>query len=489
MKKIINIIIFIMLLGWLLYYFVGDQLYNLAKSVIATNTNTWIDQIILSWDSWSNTSFSKNDFDNTEFQTWSSWNYMDYIVRTDSADPIEDKYLSYKDFIWLFGYYQKKLHSGKTVNVDKFLNTVLNLPTDKINYDIYINILTKLHNTNKLTDSELQYYKTFGNIMQLKFDDFNHDINLIDYSWLSQEKIDFIKSIYKSNDLYKSYKNPPKYYLIALLWSNLITNWYYEPARRLATEILKINDSYILTNQIMAYYNFSLWKNTYSEEFLTKLIKLDDANSNLYKYLLWITYYESGQYSEAVWILQNIDKSDYTISINKYLLSSYLYLWDRNNAKIIIQNMTKDDSLDMYDYQTIWQYLFYPSHAYEDNFFLKPEKYVYYQSNRDFADQLIYYCKNYISQKQITSNICNLWEYGKIIADTTDKDTLDSTVKQITNGNLWVDYIYAWVGDYYTYIWRKDLAKPYYIQSYKSSDDEDYKNNLKNKVIQLFQIK
>ena len=471
-----------------MYYFAGQQIYMYANTILAKNTSM-VQNNINTWQftSQQNTILYSGDFDNTQVIWSGKSEYTIYITRENIIDSMEDKYISQKNYEGLFAYYQKKLASWKNVNIDKFLNTILNLPTDKINSEIYTNILDKLYIKNKLTDSELKYYKTFANIMQLKFDEFNHDINLINYSGLDQEKIKFIKSIYKSNDLYKSYKNPPKYYLIALLGSNLITNWYYEPARRLATEILKINESYILTNQVMAYYNFIMWKNKYSEEYLTKLIKIDDTNSNFYKYLLWITYYDSGKYTEALWILQNIDKSEYSLTINKYLLSSYLYIWDRTNAKTIINDMTKGDTIDIYDYQTIWQYLFYPSKAFENDFFLKPEKYKYYQDNREFANQLILYCNNFAKQKQTDPNICKLWEYGKIIAETTDKDTLDNIAKQIASNNSWIDYIYEWIGDYYTYLWRKDLAKPYYIQSYKSSDDQDYKNNLKSKVIQLFQ--
>lgn len=491
MKKAINIIMFVMLSLWLVYYFAWDKILPYLQSKFWTeiqliNTSTWSQNI--SWstnDIWIDTW----EFDRVDFGTWWGGNYVDYISRNDVSDTTEDKYIYNKDFVWLYIYYQKRLAWWKEVKVDKFLNTILNLPTDKLNYEAYISILDKLLKDDKITKSEHEYYKTFGNIMQLKFDEFNHDINLINYSGLSQDKIKFIQSIYDSNNTYKWYKNPPKYYLIALMWSNLLTNGYYEPARRLSTEILKINESYILTNQIMAYYNFIMSKNDYAQQFLEKLIKLDDINGDFYKFLLGITYYEWWKYNEAIWILQNITKSDYLDNINKYLLSSYLHIWDRNNAKIIIQNMTKNDTMDIYDYQLVRQYLFYPSNSYEEWYFGEPGKYSYYQSNTDFAKQLVSYCSNYKNGDEVQNGkVCKLWRFGIEIAESTNTGDISYIVDKITSdGNPWVDYVYAWIGDYYTYIWRKDLAKQYYIQSYKSSDDEQYRNNLKSKVIQLFQ--
>ena len=491
MKKIINIIMFIGLTLSLIYYFAWDKIYILSNQMLSKYNNiTWI---INTWSqsiSWSIKTvwIDTWEFEKINFGTGGWNNYIEYISKSEISDINEERYIYNKDFVWLYIYYQKKLKWWKDVNVDKFLNTILNLPTDKINYDAYINILNKLHEAGKIADSEYEYYKTFGNIMNLKFDEFNHDINIINYSWLSQDKIKFIQSIYESNNTYKSYKNPPKYYLIALIWSNLLTNGYYEPARRLATEILKINDSYILTNQVMAYYNFIMSKNNYTQEFLEKLIRLDNINVDFYKFLLGITYYESWKYSESIWILQNINKSDYLDNINKYILSSYLHIWDRNNAKIIIQNMSKNGSMDIYDYQLIWQYLFFPNRAYEDRYFANPDKYIYYQSNSDFVEQLVKYCDEYKNGDNVQNKkICWLGSLGIDIAKSTNTWEIAWILDQITNNsNIWVDYVYAWIGDYYTYIWRKDLAKQYYIQSYKSSDDDQYKSNLKQKVIQIF---
>lgn len=494
MKIVVNIIIFLAIVLWLVYYFESDwvnaNIIDPIKSKYISNINN-IDENSGSQDIYSGNGESLHindeDFDENFGTGIASGWYVDYITRDEVIDVTEEVYTNSKDFVGLYGYYSKKISAWKNVNVDKFLNTILNLPTNQINYDAYISIIDNLHKWWKLTDSEYKYYKTFWYIMQLKFDEFNHDISTLNYEWLGEDKINFIKSIYASNDTYKSYKSPPKYYLIALMSSNLLTNGYYEPARRLATEILKINDTYILTNQVMLYYNFILNKYNYTQEFAEKLIKIDPDNGSFYKMLLWITYYESEKYSESISILQNIDKSEYSTAINKYILSSQLHIWDRNGARLSIQNIMKNGDMDIYDYQSVRQYLFFVNNAYEWGFFGNSDKYEFYNQDKDFAEQIVNSCRLY-SWWDTTYNekICNLWKVWLQVPWANSRNDYEDIINQLTNGTVWVDYIYGRLGDYYTYIWDKEIAKQYYIQSYRKSDDQVYKQNLKIKVMSIF---
>lgn len=156
-----------------------------------------------------------------------------------------------------------------------------------------------------------------------------------------------------------AYQDVPEYYLQTLVALRFLQQWYPNVAKTATDLVLQQDEKYILAHQVSAYSSLLLWKRTESQQEFERLISLDAAGKDMYLFYKWVALYMAGQYDTAVLSFTQVRDQWLMHDTLRYVLLSYAQLEDWSQRRRVAQRLAMLPSLDMYDYFTIFDTLFF----------------------------------------------------------------------------------------------------------------------------------
>lgn len=386
---------------------------------------------------------------------------------------IVDKYLKIYDYKKAFIYVTKIREFDENLSklwVKTFFSILFNsleFNTKNIND---IKKLLKLYKDKWLLDANDQlYYHSVIALWKNDFQTFQDDISNI---WVDEKYRDYLDQVNNSYQQYKLYRDVAPYYLNWLLAFVMFENWFYNVAQKMAYETLKLNDGYILPNQIIAYSSFIMNRHDESKKYFLKLIEIDPENAFQYKFFLWISHFWNEKYEDSIIFLSQITESDYIIDAYRYLLLWYYYIWDYNNVKVYLDKLYSSNKLNEYDYYSIFDLVFYKPYQQKQPFRL-------FSENPVLIKKFIINC--YKSLPVNSRFVCIYGRWWYYLANWE----IDKTLRYLTSlVNYYPrNYIYETLWDIYSKKWDMTNAKKYYVDAMLYSDDQKDKKYIKDKIL------
>lgn len=137
------------------------------------------------------------------------------------------------------------------------------------------------------------------------------------------------KTLYQSAlEQYQQFPGAADYYLRALLWTHALQQWYPNIAKTIGQAILGQDDKYMLARQLVAYAAMQLGTFDEAITHLQRLISHDLIQPDQYHFLLGVAYYQTSQYSNMIFALQQVKSEVYATQRSLYMMLAYLTLWD-----------------------------------------------------------------------------------------------------------------------------------------------------------------
>ena len=246
----------------------------------------------------------------------------------------------------------------------------------------------------------------------------------------------------------------PDYYFDTLVSLELFNQWLFQPAKILSLSVLQQNISYILPYQILAYANFLTNSRDTSIEYLKKLMDIDPNNAEKYRFLMWIAYYRNENYEQSVVMLSLIKDSKLRLDSERYLISNYLLLNQKNKLISSRRKLLWYENLVASDFYTYFYEAFYRPYS-------EWTQYQIYAFDTDLAENMLRVCNLKLSADEQV--FCTYGEIGKRIA-LWQFDGLEQSLLNLATEHP-QRYLYRALGEYYIQQWDTEKAKIYLIKA------------------------
>ena len=148
--------------------------------------------------------------------------------------------------------------------------------------------------------------------------------------WTKYE--DFVIAIQSAFNQYSLLDDVPEYYQDGLIAYQLMKQGFLAGAKKIAIRIVNEHWDYILPYQVLANVDFLMGKRDSAARYFHQLLELDPQEKSSYLYYLGICYYHLEDYSNAVLYLAQITDYDIMLDSDRYLILSYIALWEKNRV-------------------------------------------------------------------------------------------------------------------------------------------------------------
>lgn len=157
----------------------------------------------------------------------------------------------------------------------------------------------------------------------------------------------------------ESYPDVKDYYLQALVALRFFQHGYPNIANTVGKIILEKDSKYLLAHQLVAYSSLMLWHREDAQHELDLLTSLDASNKETYLFYKGIALYMAWAYDQALFSLTQVRDESLRHDTLRYILLSYEHLQDRKKRSETAQSLAALPSLDVYDYFSLFDSLFF----------------------------------------------------------------------------------------------------------------------------------
>lgn len=501
-KNLIYILISLLISALLVVFLVSEkEKYFSSRAKNVDDIKQEIQEIAMSWA----TSFSGSEldvfswmaqiytgqYDNLTLKELENY-YSSAITAWDErqqAEVLETIYKRTKDewllyllvdkYVKIFDYKKAAIYVNKIRWIDENLTKLWVKPFFNILFNSLeftnknvndIKKILKIYKDKWLLDNDSNhFYHSIIALWKMNLDAFNTDISSIS-SWSIYQ--DYLQQVDSSYQQYKLYRDVAPYYLNWLLAFVMFENGYYTVAQKMSYDTLKLNDKYILPNQIIAYSCFIMNRYDEAKKYFTKLIEIDADNAQQYKFFLWVSHFWNKKYDDAIIFLSQLQSWPYIVDAYRYLLLSYFNINDFVNVNKYISKLDNSKTLNEYDYYTIFDLAFYKPYQLKQSFTI-------YLSNTVLIKKYLVWC--YKNLPKNSRFICVYGRWGFYLANWE----VEKTLKYLTHlVNYYPrDYIYEKIGDIYAWKHNTSEAKKYYVNAMLYSQDSEDKKYIKDKIM------
>jgi len=359
-----------------------------------------------------------------------------------------------------------------------------------IDANLHIMVLLNSHDIS-ITDPEsiqkviwvIQDYKTLWSI---SFDDYNF------YQWIvyirygkytnAQKSFENIVSekylnfIQKFNKILSSpdNKNMPGYYQDGQISLHMMKNGYLVIAKKVALDVLTKNDQYILPYQVLAYSNFLMNNRETASQYFLKLSQFDESNQMIYKFLIWICYYQLQDYEQSVLYLSQVQDNNLQTDTYRYLLLNYLAWDDQTNQIRMWQRILWETQLSESDFYNFFYNIFYKPFQIWQPFSL-------YKDNSQLATMYINKCQQTFSWS--SNDVCI---YGQIWLYLVNQDLLPIKNQLLNLSQKYSQsYLFQILWDIYYQENSLNEAKKYYSKALAISNEINEQTIIQNKLMKF----
>lgn len=358
----------------------------------------------------------------------------------------------------------------KLLDVNVILYVLLHSPTlslqDNAGIDQVLTLVTQYRTQWLLTKDDELFYQGLSAVWKQQYP----QANKYRAGLTSPRYINLTQSYQKTITEASGAKNVPAYYQDALVSLNMLKNWYFSVAKKLALGVLLQNPDYILPYQVLAYANFLSNNRDVAAEYFLKLATFDQVNSARYIFLVGVSYYRQGDYEQSLLYLSQVADPQLLSDVYRYQLLSYVAMDDMDNAVRIRQKLLGQSDLQESDFMLFSNMFFYQPYANGQPFTLA----------RDNSQLVTFYADACTRTFSGSADIC---VYGEVWQGLST-----STWTWIADKLLYLSSVYHQapvlhvLGDYY--FWHKDydLAKQAYMQALSLAPTSNEEVLLKTKL-------
>jgi len=289
---------------------------------------------------------------------------------------------------------------------------------------------------------------------------------------------DFLASYAAALSNFVKIKNPPLYYRDGLVSLTLLKNWYFVFAKRLALHALLKNGDYVLPYQVLAYTNFLTHNREAAKDYFLKLADFDTANTNLYKFLIGISYYRYGDYEQSILYLNQVTDPTLQTDVYRYMLLWYIQWEDTTNMTRIRQNILGQSDLEISDFSLFFDQMFYIP-------FRTGKPFELYFDNPQLTDLYLGKCSTLFSGSQ--ADVCM---YGDVWLQLAKQNLswIGQKLLYLTE-KYHQSHLYHLLGDYYFSLKQYAVAKDYYVKALSICDNTTEQTILQSKITQVVDAK
>ncbi len=373
--------------------------------------------------------------------------------------------------------YLDELHwQWKLQDLDMDANSILYIFFNAIPYTLSSlqsleAIIEQYHENDDISQDDYIFYMSLLNIIYMDFDDFLDNVQNLSDDW---KYANFKNDLQIALNQYEAFKDAPEYYKKWLIWFVILQKWYFYVAERVAIEVLKRDSRYILPNQIIAYSNFVLWNSLKSQEYLSKLLNIDNTNSDMYRFFIWITDFWEENYERAITFLSQIDSEEYQKDALRYIVLAYYKTWNKSSMMNAFEKLLEYRPLNDYDLYTFFDIVFYQDSFLDSDFELFNEnirlvaRYITacYQDIADFDIWICRYARAWFHFARWDEDIA--YRYIKFVADNYPRD-----------------YLFKVLWDYYFDKQEYELARQKYLNAILYSTDWDFRKNARDSLVEV----
>jgi tetratricopeptide (TPR) repeat protein len=288
-------------------------------------------------------------------------------------------------------------------------------------------------------------------------------------TWFTSEKyISFTSKLQWYKDQISKQMWMPEYYFDTLASLELFNQWLFQPAKVLALYSLQQNSNYILPYQVLAYANFLTNSRDTSVEYLKKLIDLDPNNAEKYRFLMWVAFYRNEKYEQSVVTLSMIKSDKLRLDAQRYLISNYLLLDQKNKLISSWNKLLWYNNLVASDFYTYFYETFFRPYA-------EWQEFQIYAFDTELANKMIRVCG--ITLPKEDRVVCTYWSIGKNIA-VWQFDWLEQyLLNLVAEYPQW--YLYQALWDYYIQQWDLEKAKIYLLKAISLTREKSERSQIK----------
>lgn len=271
--------------------------------------------------------------------------------------------------------------------------------TSDTEYDNLKRLLQSDYNRGVFDITEKWYYESVFLLIEWKYDAAKEKLEKLkqtDYQ-------NFVDSIEEAFAQYNTLKDVPDYYLDGLVAYQLMNNGFLAGAKKIAIRLVNEHEDYILPHQILANVDFMMNKRESSARYFLKLLDIDRQERSLYLYYLWICYYYMGDYSKSVLYLSQITDITIMIDSDRYLILSYIALWEEDRVLWGWQRLLGYPSIKASDFYSFFEEAFWKPYR-------NGKSNIYLEKNKKLIDDYFTACDLRLTWED--SQICSYWQLG-----------------------------------------------------------------------------
>lgn len=469
-----------------------DQYKSIQKNTNQTTLNTSTNSLSIeqTWTSISqklqDVGISKQDIDNIQLKDLQK---EDPSKNFDDISILQNIYSKTQNTSVLNILLEKLVHNYQFKEAKIYITNFNNWNYSKdIDANLYLHIL--INSISASDPRDLTYFELVLNeIYQQWFlskDDMSFYLGLLkirnkDRAWankifdtiVSPRYSQFISSYQDTlnNSYFKS--DIPSYYKDGLIALAMLKNWYFSISKKIALSISLQNESYILPYQLLAYSHFLTNDRDAAIDYFFKLIDINPAKEENYKFMIWIAYYRNQKYEQSVLYISQVKTKIYQTDVYRYLILNYIAWNDTDRLIRIRQSILWQDNLQKSDFYTFfYNFFFLP--------FKNQEIFAKYNQNPQLATSFLTKCYEVFDSTD--DDICI---YGQAWQDIANKNW-DAALDKLLylSDHYPQSYIFHALWDYYLSQNDTQQSKQYYLKAVSMTDSEIEKSIIRQKMMQ-----
>ena len=178
---------------------------------------------------------------------------------------------------------------------------------------------------------------------------------------------------------------------------------YFAVAKKLALSALAQDKTYVLPYQVLAYANFLSTHRDAAAQYFVNLVDLDAAHSAQYTFLVGVSYYWLGNYTQAMLYFNQVQDPSLQTDVYRYQLLSSLAMQDSDGAVRVWQKLLGQADISSSDFADFFdQAYFFP--------YREGQPFTLYNQNTQLATLYMQSCTQHFSGQQ---DICLYGQIGQ----------------------------------------------------------------------------
>ena len=274
--------------------------------------------------------------------------------------------------------------------------------------------------------------------------------------------------------LYSSQRDVPAYYLTALTALDMLRYGYYKIAQQVALTVSVAHPDYVLPQQILAYSHFMLNDREVAAQYLSDLKKNDTANLETYQFMLGISQYRQGQYSDAIFSFKELWGTQFEGDSLRYMLLCYQKLNDTQMMQTVMQRILDSGDMRREDFMLVFDNVLYGpwvASGSRDVVTLSP------QTTQAWIQAC--YAKLPTSQQ----GLCQYGQAGRYLSQGQGEKAIQFLL--VAAQQYPRSYVFEALGDWYFKAKQYTRARDYYIQSMAIETDPTLKQKSKDRLLKI----